>query len=270
MPSRLSNQPFWRGPSRSVCSAGASLPDRDMQDNALDPGTVRVRWVSLALSGAADLERWQAVLDSQERAQAQRFRFAVDRQAYAAAHALARSMVAEVAGTTPAALRFAAGPDGKPRLAAAVAQCRVQFNLSRSRSHVACGVTLTDELGIDVESAGHADALALAERYFAPTEVEMLRQAAPDRRGPLFASLWTLKEAFVKATGEGLRRSLADLSFTLDPIAVRFHGASQTAGGDWQFAQLCPGHGQVIAIAVRRPAEQPIVLDAKEIHPCRF
>ena len=121
-----------------------------MRSSALDPGTVQVRWVSLALSGAADQARWQAMLDSQELARAQRFRFAVDRHAYVAAHALARSMVAEAAGTTPAALRFAAGPDGKPRLAAAFAQCRVQFNISRSRSHVACGVALTDELGIDV------------------------------------------------------------------------------------------------------------------------
>ena len=97
-----------------------------------------------------------------------------------------------------------------------------------------------------------------------------MRQAPPDQRGPLFASLWTLKEAFVKATGEGLRRSLADFSFTLDPIAIRFHEASQTGGRDWQFAQLCPGHAQVIAIAVRRPVEQPIALDAKEIYPCQF
>jgi len=48
---------------------------------------------------------------------------------------------------------------------------------------------------------------------------------------------------------------------SLDPTG------SQSPGGDWQFAQLCPGHGQVIAIAVRRPVERPIILDAKEIHP---
>jgi 4'-phosphopantetheinyl transferase len=226
--------------------------------------------MSLALSGAADQERWLAVLDSQELARARRFRFAVDRYAYVAAHALARSMVAEVARTTPVAVRFTAGLDGKPRLAAAFAQCRVQFNISRSRSYVACGVTLTDELGIDVEGVGHADALALAERYFASSEVEMMRQAASDQRGLLFAKLWTLKEALVKATGEGLRRSLDDFSFTLDPIAIRFHGALQTSGRNWQFAQHCLGREQVIAIAVRRSAEQPIALDAKEIHPCRF
>ena len=241
-----------------------------MRDNALDPGMVRVRWMSLALSGATDQERWQAVLDSQELARARRFRFAIDRHAYVAAHALARSMVAEVARTTPVAVQFAAGPDGKPRLAAAPAQSRVQFNISRSRSHVACGVTLTDELGIDVEGVSHADVLALAERYFAPAEVEMMRQATPDQRGLLFAKLWTLKEAFVKATGEGLRRSLDDFSFTLDPIAIRFRGASQTGGRDWQFAQLCLDSERVIAIAVRRPVDQPIVLDAKEIHPCQL
>jgi 4'-phosphopantetheinyl transferase len=131
-------------------------------------------------------------------------------------------------------------------------------------------VTLTDELGVDVENAGHGKALALAERYFAPTELEMMRQATPDRRGLLFTKLWTLKEAFVKATGEGLRRSLDDFSFMLDPIAIRFRGASQTGGRGWQFAQLCLGSEQVIAITIRRPAEQPTVLNAKEIHSCQF
>src|SRR4029077_7087505 len=91
MPSRSNNRLFWRAQSESVCAAGASPPERAVQDDALHPGTVRVRWVSLAQSGAADLERWQALLDSQELARAQRFRFAVDRHAYVAAHALARS-----------------------------------------------------------------------------------------------------------------------------------------------------------------------------------
>ena len=69
----------------------------------------------------------------------------------------------------------------------------------------------------------------------------MMRQATPDRRGLLFTKLWTLKETFVKATGEGLRRSLDDFSFMLDPIAIRFRGAWQTGGHDWQFTQLCLG-----------------------------
>jgi len=238
-----------------------------MRHIALDPGTVLLRWVSLAQSGDADLERWQAILDSQELARAQRFRFAVDRHAYVAAHALARSMLAEATATTPMAVRIVEEPGGKPRLAAALVRDCVQFSLSRSRSHVVCGLALTDELGVDVESTDHADAITLAEHYFAPPEAEMIRQAAPDRRGLLFARLWTLKEAFTKATGEGLRRPLADFSFTLDPIAVDFHGPSQADGRDWQFAQLCPSYGKVVAMAVRRPADRPIVLNAEEVHP---
>ncbi len=233
----------------------------------LDSGTVRLRWLSLALSRRADLERWQATLDAQELDRARRFHFSVDRRAYVAAHALARSMVGEVSGVTPAAVRFSAGPEGKPRLVAAPGTASLQFNISHSRTHVVCGVALFDELGVDIESADHAEVMTLSERYFAPSEVELMRQAALDRRGLLFARLWTLKEAFVKATGDGLRCPLDKFAFTLDPIAIRFQWGAQSAGREWQFAQLCPGHGHVIAIAVRRPLERPIMLDAKEIHP---
>jgi 4'-phosphopantetheinyl transferase len=238
-----------------------------MQGIVLDSGTVRLRWLSLALSRRADLERWHATLGPQELDRAQRLHFSVDRRAYVAAHALARSMVAEVSGATPAAVRFSVGPNGKPQLVVAPGAASLQFNISHSRTHVVCGVALSDELGVDIESADHAEVMALTERYFAPSEVELMRQAALDRRGLLFARLWTLKEAFVKATGDGLRCPLDKFAFTLDPIAIRFQWGSRSPGGDWQFAQLCPGHGQVIAIAVRRPVERPILLDAKEIHP---
>jgi hypothetical protein len=42
-------------------------------------------------------------------------------------------------------------------------------------------------------------------------------QSTPrDRRTCVFLRFWTLKEAFIKATGEGLRRPLNSFSFTFD------------------------------------------------------
>jgi 4'-phosphopantetheinyl transferase len=240
---------------------------RSMQDIFLDGETVRLRWLSLALSCRSDLERWQAMLDPQELDRAQRFYFSGDRRAYVAVHALARSMIAKVSGMTPATVQFSAGPDGKPRLVGVPGSTSLQFNISRSRTHVVCGLVVSDELGVDIESADHAEVMALAQRYFAPSETELMRQAAPDRRGLQFARLWTLKEAFLKATGDGLRCPLDKFSFTLDPIAIRFQWELQTIERDWQFVQLCPCQGQVIAVAVRRHVERPILLDAKEIHP---
>lgn len=232
-------------------------------------GTVKLRWMSLARTSDTDLQRWQATLDLQEQDRARRFRFAADRDAFVAAHALARSMVAAQLGADPGALRFVAEPGGKPRLVSPCAGS-LQFNLSHTRTHVACGIALCDGLGVDIEAVDRTEAVAVAERYFTPSEVRLLHDAALDRRNRVFARLWTLKEAFLKATGDGLRHPLDEFSFTLDPIAIRLPAGSPTSACDWQFAQLYPDRDQVIALAIQRHVDRPISLDAEESDPSSF
>ena len=63
------------------------------------------------------------------------------------------------------------------------------------------------------------DALAIARRFFAPAEREALRAIEAERRDAAFFACWTRKEAFIKATGEGLRRDLASITVPVDPAA---------------------------------------------------
>ncbi|HTD53512.1 MAG TPA: 4'-phosphopantetheinyl transferase superfamily protein, partial [Thermoanaerobaculia bacterium] len=68
----------------------------------------------------------------------------------------------------------------------------------------------------------------------------------------LFLRLWTRKEAFLKATGEGLSRALSSLDL-LDPSDPR----ARTSGsnrwrklGGWSLADFEPAPGYLAAIAV--------------------
>lgn len=64
-----------------------------------------------------------------------------------------------------------------------------------------------EAVGVDVEDAAGRTAdrcLRIARRFFFPGEAAALQALPPEEQVPAFLTLWTQKEAAVKATGEGL------------------------------------------------------------------
>jgi 4'-phosphopantetheinyl transferase len=82
--------------------------------------------------------------------------------------------------------------------------------LSLSHSHGLCAVaTDTRPLGIDIEpSQRRPDWVAVARRWFSPIEQEWLFRADDPFS---FLKVWTLKEAWLKATGRGIAGNLQTL-----------------------------------------------------------
>ena len=76
-------------------------------------------------------------------------------------------------------------------------------------------MTLHDAVGVDVEHEGRiVAALDLARRFFTPREAAELSSLPPEQQRTAFLRLWTLKEAFLKALGVGLAKSLDGFSFS--------------------------------------------------------
>lgn len=172
-----------------------------------------------------------ATLSRQERAQADRFRHAEDRVAYAAAHALLRLRLGELVGQRAEGLHFASNLFGKPTLQGP----GPQFNLSHCRSMVCIAVSAQGAVGVDVEplDRGHAlDLAALAREVL--TSAEQAQLGVGDWSAPwTFMRLWTLKEAVVKACGTGLSQDLHALGIELHadrPILRR----AASPSGPWQ------------------------------------
>lgn len=180
----------------------------------LKAGTVSVWWMPTDRVGAADCRRWQEILDRDERERAGRFRFDRDRREFIAAHALLRRMLAFHLGQPAAAWQFAIGAFGKPTIDEKLRVSDIDFNMSHTRDLVAAAVVSHATIGVDVEQIDRAKAdFAVAKAYFAPPEVELLRRAAERERAGRFFQLWTLKEAYLKATGAGLGTALDFLRF---------------------------------------------------------
>jgi 4'-phosphopantetheinyl transferase len=139
----------------------------------------------------------------------------------------------------------------------------LDFNASRSRAWVALVVTGGARCGVDVEDVSRrVDILGVA-RAFAPAERALLLEATPEERRRRFFSLWTLKEATLKALGTGLTLSLGACAFQFpdgEPPRVTFGNSAEENPADWSFAELRPDGGHALAVAVRGAQARNVVL----------
>ena len=195
------------------------------------------------------------LLSPDERERAGRFLAERDRRRYAVARASLRRLLGGYLDQPPAALRFSYGPRGKPSLPGA----GPRFNVTHSGGLALLAFTSAHELGVDVEPLRTIeDAEAIARRFFSPGEAAELRGLAEPERSLAFLRGWTRKEAFIKATGDGLSRPLDEFEVPLlagePPRLLRLAGDPQAAAR-WWLQDLAPATGFAAALAVEeRPA----------------
>ena len=89
------------------------------------------------------------------------------------------------------------GEHGKPMIDG------LEFSLSHSGNLVVCAVS-DQPVGCDVEEIREAPK-GVAERYFSEGEQAYLSRFAREEYDKAFFRFWTMKESYVKMTGEGLR-----------------------------------------------------------------
>ncbi|MEV4218617.1 4'-phosphopantetheinyl transferase superfamily protein [Nonomuraea sp. NPDC049725] len=159
-------------------------------------GGVRVWRVDLDRPDAA---RGWRLLSQDERERALAFADGGERRRYVVAHAALRAILGRARGADPAGLGFGRDEAGRPCLADGGGP---DFNLSHSGGWALVAVAPPGgRVGVDVERVrADADHLALARRFYQPEEADRVRAEGPDA----FFRLWTVKEAYVKASGAGL------------------------------------------------------------------
>lgn len=233
-----------------------------------EAGAAPVRLWTMSLAGLveADVAPWLAVLDDAERARVGRLKMARSRIEYVAAHALARAMLAELTGEAPAAFRYEAGPKGKPVALCDGRRLALHFNLSHTGGLVAVAASPAHELGLDTEALGRRVNLAVADRYFFGAETDWLHALEPQRRAEGFLRLWTLKEAYIKATGRGLSQPLDEFWFDVDPPRIRFTAAIADDAAAWRFHQRVVDGGYLVAVGWRAgtAGEAPLAVEERK------
>jgi len=193
----------------------------------LSADEVTVVYATLDLPEAR-LDELARHLSEDERARAERFVFARDRDRFVAARGLLRELLAETLGERPEALTFRYGKRGKPALESPA----LYFNMSHSHGRAAYAWSPVREVGIDLERIRPVErATKIAERLFSPGERDALETLDENEREVAFFQAWTRREAQGKGTGEGL-------------------AGDDAAGEGWMMRSLTPGPGYVAALAV--------------------
>jgi 4'-phosphopantetheinyl transferase len=190
------------------------------------------------------------LLDSHERSRWGKFHFDRDRRLYGCAHALLRVALSHYAPVNPCDWRFEAGPFGRPELASAFAGLDLRFNLSHTRGLAACVIARNRAVGIDVELLDTpADLSAIAQSYFTRCECAQISAAPSELKSEVFLSIWTLKEAYLKARGVGLAVPLRSFSVSVAPPRIR---PAFDDCWDW-YASLSRENGcYLVALAIPR------------------
>ncbi len=152
-------------------------------------------------------------LNLEENARANRFKSAAARKAFVLCRAALRANLCAKTGCKNTDLRFRVGERGKLSARVDGESLKYQFNVSHSRSHGLLALAENGQLGVDVEDWDpHRCIDGAIRRVFSQAEQVALREAPPDQRRRLFFRLWTIKEAVIKATGEGFGRETEKFS----------------------------------------------------------
>ena len=211
-------------------------------------------WRSELDKPAFDVSSFLRTLTPDEQARAERFHFQRDREHFIVARGVLRAILGRYLEAEPDRLRFSYGEYGKPDLAEVRGGDSVRFNMSHSNGLALFAVTLDRELGVDLEwiRPGVADD-QIAERFFSPREVRILRALPRELQDEAFFNCWTRKEAYIKAKGEGLSMPLNLFDVSLapgEPAALVSTAADPQEASRWTLRELFPAAGFAAAIAV--------------------
>ncbi|BCL34613.1 4'-phosphopantetheinyl transferase HetI [Nostoc sp. MS1] len=190
-------------------------------------------------------------LSSDELARVNRFYFPEHRQRFIAGRGILRSILGQYLGVEPQQVKFDYEPKGKPLLANN--HSGLQFNLSHSQNLGLCAVNYTRQIGIDLEYIRPtSDLESLAQRFFLPQEYELLRSLPDEQKQKIFFRYWTCKEAYLKATGDGIAK-LEEIEIALTPTEP----AKLQTSPAWSLLELVPDDNCVAAVAVAGFGWQP-------------
>jgi len=153
------------------------------------------------------------VLSPDERERAGRLLCEHKRAQFIAGRSALRRLLGHYLGVAPQALAFRYGPHGKPGLPTGASHGSLTFNFSNSRDLALLAVAAAREVGIDIEYRHRGISVApLARHILSVHEAAAFQGLPPQRHKQALLAAWTRKEAYVKALGVGLARSLSSFS----------------------------------------------------------
>ncbi len=178
---------------------------------------------------------------------------------YLVSHALLRSCLSQYIDKAPQDWQFVRNNYGKPSVLIDDSPINLKFNLAHTKGLAVCAVSRDYELGVDVEYHSDPQAmLEMADHYFSETEINYMNRLPKAEQEKLFFRYWTLKEAYIKAKGQGLTDNLStNFSFDFSDLNGVIFRPPVTESADeasnWSFHYCFPTERYTASVAVNVP-----------------
>lgn len=177
----------------------------------LEPDTIDL-WFFSYRENWIDLQ----ILSDDEIARANAFKFELHRQRFLYYRSMLRKILSLYTGLTAKDIKFGYTKFGKPHILNSVLP--PEFNLSHSEEEGIIGITTPYPIGVDIEEVRQLEDIGeIATQHFSKLELRAFKLIPEIKKCQHFYRLWTCKEAFVKALGNGL-------SYPLNQFSVDFSG----------------------------------------------
>jgi 4'-phosphopantetheinyl transferase len=204
---------------------------------------------------ATELPEFASPLSESERKRAARFRFDRDRNRFIVRHGVLRIILGNYLNIEPSDVAFSYESRGKPIVSVPDTALHFHFNLSHSNGLALIATTRRAALGVDIECVRILpEAEQIAAKFFSPRESAMLNAVPAEQKMEAFFHCWTRKEAYLKATGEGIADALPRIEVSLTPgqsaRLLKINGGT-TAASLWTLNALAPAPGFVGAVAIK-------------------
>jgi len=226
----------------------------------LGPAEVKVWMLPLDVSSLLR-NRLEVLLCPAERYRASRFHFELHRNRFIVGRSSLRLILGHYLEVDPKLIEFVYGPQGKPALTPRTKNDDVQFNLAHADSVGLVAITRTAAIGVDIERIRPlSDMNQLVRRFFSPRENRAFQKLAAELKPAAFFNLWTRKEAWLKATGQGIAHYLHQVEVSFlpgEPARLLGLPGELRCGEEWSLRDLKTAPGFAAALAVS--CEEPIV-----------
>lgn len=205
-----------------------------------------------AVPGASD------ILSDVDRAHVARFVFERDRIVALASRALQRIALSQCSDVRPDTWTFGGDHLSKPYISSPLPAHRLEFSVANAVGLVACAVSISRPVGIDVEPVRAEVMLDVVDRCWTPRERHLLESDTSPARLRRFAETWTAKEAYVKARGLGLSLNLTDVDIDLDvqPPRIDVSERSGNDGADWRLFSWFPLETHAAGLCVHHEGKE--------------
>jgi 4'-phosphopantetheinyl transferase len=199
---------------------------------------------------ACELQALEKTLSSEELKRASTFRFAQDQRRFIVTRGILRSLLTQYLETSAREIRFRYSAHGRPALDSPVS--KLEFNVAHSGSMALLAFSVGRRIGVDLEKIREDMAFEpIMERYFSSYETEAIKQLPSEERRRAFFVCWTRKEAYLKATGEGLVFDLNRFDVTVAPESAALLNVQgePEAPRIWDLKNMHPAPGYVGTVA---------------------